>query len=112
MAMNVGKLNKRITFMGVTQENDEYGDHPTRSSIRTVWANVKAVRGGEYYEAQRIRPELTYKITCRWFNTITPDMTIDYEGREFQIVDVIDIDEEHTWWEIRATEVIKKKVTA
>lgn len=110
MAINVGKLNKRIAFLKVKEESDEYGDHLVTAEIATRWANLKAVRGSEYYEAQKIRQELTYKITCRFLQGITPDMLIAYGDRKFSIVDVINIDEEDEWLEIRATEDIKKPV--
>lgn len=111
MAMNVGKLNKRIRFLQIQQSSDDIGDHPVTDVFISRWANLKAVRGGEYYESQKLRAELTYKITCRWFKGLTPDMIIEYDGRRFEITDAINIDEENTWWEIHATEIIRKRVT-
>ena len=116
--MNTGKLNKRIAFQKVVQSSDTIGDHPTLETVRTCWANVKAVRGTEYYEAQRIRPEVTFKITCRYFTftedgqprEVGPDMRIQYKGKSLKIVDAINIDEEDREYEIHAVEVIRKKV--
>lgn len=125
--INAGKLDKRITFYRIIQSSDDIGEHPVEEELKTVWADVKAVRGGEYYEAQKLRGELTFKITCRYFliptsvtdldgNPVTeyeevgPDMVIRYKGRKFAITDAINIDEADTQYEIRATEIKRKKV--
>lgn len=125
--INIGKLNKRITFYRIVQISDELGEHPVEEELKTVWANVKAVRGNEYYEAQKLRGELTFKITCRYFliptkmsdleegtvaeyEEVSPEMIIKYKGRKFAITDAINIDEENTQYEIRATEIKGKKV--
>ena len=126
--INAGKLDKRITFCRIVQQSDEIGEHPIVEELKTVWANVKAVRGGEYYEAQKLRGELTFKITCRYFliptkmsdldgnetmryEEVSPEMIIRYKGRKFAITDAINIDEADTQYEIRATEIKRKKVT-
>ena len=59
--INAGKLNKKITFCRMVQQSDSLGEHPVEEEIKTVWANVKAVRGGEYYEAQKLRGEPSFK---------------------------------------------------
>jgi SPP1 family predicted phage head-tail adaptor len=116
--INTGKLNKKITFQKITQTSNTMGDHPVPETVKTVWANVKAVRGTEYYEAQRIRPEVTFKITCRYFTfledgsqrEVGPDMRILYRNKTLKIVDAINIDEEDREYEIHAVEVVRKKV--
>lgn len=106
--MNSGALNKRITFNAMSKVSDALGDHLKPEAYKTVWANVKAVRGSEYYEAQKIRNSLTYKITCRYLDGITPEMTITYGTKTMKIETVIDINESHDYLEIQATEIIKK----
>ena len=125
--INAGRMNKKITFCRIVQKSDDLGEHPTEEVLKTVWANVKAVRGGEYYEAQKLRGELTFKITCRYFlipvsvtdsdgetesiyEEVSPEMIIRYKGRRFAITDAINIDEADTQYEIRATELKRKKV--
>ncbi|MCI8748719.1 MAG: phage head closure protein [Lachnospiraceae bacterium] len=77
--------------------------------VKTVWASVEPVRGREYQEAQRIRPELTYKITTRYHKEVTPDMFIKYKDRYFNIISVINVRERNEMLEIVCTEKIMKK---
>ena len=75
-----------------------------------VIANRKSFRrnknslGREYQEAQRIRPELTYKITTRYHKEVTPDMFIKFKDRYFQIVSIINVRERNEMLEIVCTE--------
>lgn len=109
MAINAGKLNKKITFLKKVQVQDDFGDHPVEEKFLSRWANVKPLRGGEFYEAQKLRLELTWKITCRYFEGLTPDMVISHKGKKFEISSIVNIDDENQWYEIYATEIIKKK---
>lgn len=108
-SITVGKLNKRITFVERGEIEDEIGQIKQGfRDVRTVWATVKALRGGEYYEAQKLRPETTYKITTRYHAGITPDMMIRYNGKLMEILTVQNVSEANTMLEIQAVEYIKK----
>lgn len=113
--MNVGKMDKRILVQRAVQRSNDFGDHVNYETVKKRWAHVKAVRGSEYYEAQKLRSELTYKITCRYFlidgKELTPDMQLLYGGKTLKIVDVINIDEKNKEYEIHATAAITKEVT-
>ena len=76
--------------------------------VKTVWASVEPTRGREYQEAQRIRPELTYKITTRYHKGITPDMLIKFGERYFNIVSAINVRERNEMLEMICTEKVKK----
>jgi SPP1 family predicted phage head-tail adaptor len=60
--------------------------------------------GREYEESQKLRAETTYKISTRFFRNITPNMRILYDGREFEIVSVLDLNERHEELQIIAVE--------
>lgn len=106
--LNIGKLNRRITFVKPGEDVDEMGqDCQCWEEYKTVWATVKALRGGEYYEAQKIRPELTYKIITRYHSGITPDMKIRFGGRLFEILSCNNVEEADYMLEIEAVEYIE-----
>jgi len=65
---------------------------------------VSPMSGREYEESQKLRAETTYKISTRFFRNITPDMRILYDGREFEIVSVLDLNERHEELQIIAVE--------
>lgn len=113
---NTGKFNKRITFRRIVQKSDTLGDHPVPEDVTTRWASVKGVRGSEYYEAKKLRPEKAFIVHCRYFKIddeeVSPEMTIIYRGRILEIDSVINIDEEDQEYEIRATERTEKKANS
>ena len=74
----------------------------------SVAAFVSPMSGREYEESQKLRAETTYKIVTRFFRGITPLMRILYENREFEIVSVLDLNEQHTELQIVAAEKGRK----
>ena len=108
--MDIGRTNKRITFCEQREiENALLQKVQEKKPLKTVWASVEPTRGREYQEAQRTRPELTYKITIRYFNGVTPDMFIKFKDREFEIVSIINVREKNEMLEIVCTEKVPKK---
>lgn len=99
--MDIGRTNKRITFYKYEEtENVLAQTEQTLKKVKTVWASVEPTRSREYQEAQRIRSELTYKITTRYHKEITPDMTIQFKDRYFQIISIINVKERNEMLEI------------
>ncbi len=105
--MDIGRTNKRITFCRYEEkENDLSQMEQALTEVKTVWASVEPTRGREYQEAQRIRPELTYKITTRYHKEVTPDMFIKWKDRYFNIISAINVREKNEMLEIICTEKI------
>lgn len=107
--MDIGRTNKRITFCKYEEkENALLQTEQVLTEVKTVWASVEPTRGREYQEAQRIRPELTYKITTRYHKEVTPDMFIKYKNRYFSIISIINVREKNVMLEIICTEKIER----
>lgn len=88
--MNPGRLNKRITFCRYTESVNELKQTVQQlEPYKTVWASVEPLKGREYLEAQKVQPELTYRITTRYHRDIAPDMIIKYQGRELNIQNIV-----------------------
>lgn len=108
--MDIGRMNKRIFFCRwETKVNELQQEEQELVKIKRVWASVEPMRGREYQEAQRIRPELSYKITTRYHKELTSDMFIQYQEREFQIISVINVKEKNEMLEIICIEKQKEK---
>ena len=105
--MDIGRTNKRVTFCRFEESQNEM--HQTQQiikKIRTVWASVEPKSGREFIEAEKEHPELTYIVTTRYMNDITPDMFIQYKGRLFNIKSIRNIRENNEMLEISCTEKI------
>jgi len=108
--MDIGRTSKRITFCRYEdKENEILQIEQVLTDVKTVWASVEPLRGREYQEAQRIRPELTYKAMTRYHKEITPDMLIKFKQRLFQIISIINVRERNEMLEIMCIEKIAEQ---
>ena len=99
--INIGKLNKRITFMSLGETEDDMGQTTQElKKVKTVWASLYPVRGAEYYEAQKIQSRATHKCYVRYIPGIDTNSYICYAGQQYAIESVIDVDLEHKMLEI------------
>jgi SPP1 family predicted phage head-tail adaptor len=99
----------RITFMHLVEGQNEVGDDIlVEEPFKTVWAKVGPLKGREYIEARKVQPELTYLFETRYIEGITPDMTIKFKGRAFNIQSILNVDERNRFLEIYAVEKVEK----
>lgn len=110
-AVDIGKLNKRITFQRQTACTDKMGqDRQGWTNFKTVWADFYPVRSGEYQEAeQKKREEVTYKAKLRYIPGIDASLRILFRGRLFLIDKAINVDEANYKLELECTEYVEKE---
>lgn len=103
--LDVGRLNKRITFISFEKGRDSMGqDMRVPVDGATVWATVKPQRGSEPYEAGKIQPEQQYTVTIRYREDITTDMLIRYGRKTLEIISAVDVEEAHYMIEMQCEE--------
>lgn len=108
--MDIGRANKRVTFCRYQEEKNALNQLEQRlKPVKTVWASVEPKSGREHVEADKERPELTYVITVRYQEGITPDMFIQFKERLFAIKSIRNIREANEMLEISCTEKIDEK---
>ena len=95
---------------GFVYEDGRTYAHKLALQEYSVAAFVTPMSGREYEESQKLRVETTYKIFTRFFPHITPELRLYYDGKEFEIVSVLDLNERHEELQIVACE--KGKTTA
>lgn len=110
-AIDIGKLDKRITFQKRVLVQDELGqDKHVWQDKKTVWADFYPIRGGEYQEAEhKKREEIVYKVKMRFIPGIDASLRILFRGRVFLVDKVINVDEANYKLEIECTEYIEKE---
>lgn len=112
--MDVGRLNKRITFYKNTGQGstDAYGrDVTTYTTYKTVWGSVEPLTGREYLEAERNANEQTYKIYTRYFHDLQKvDLVIGFNGRKFEISSAINYRENNEMLLFMCTEKVGETI--
>lgn len=107
--INIGKLNKKIYLCNPVSVRDSMNqDILSYEKGKRIWATVKSVRGGEYYEALKLAPEVSYIIYVRYRKDIHADTILDYKGKKLEVKYVTDMEENHCMLEIQCIEHKKK----
>lgn len=111
--MNIGKLNKRLTFLNLGDVKDSLGQSKKALvPITTVWGSLYPVRGMEFYEIQKVQAKITHKCYVRYNSQINENCFLKYNDQIYSIESVIDVDLDHKMLEIMCSEHINKEVIA
>ena len=112
--IDIGKLNKRITFLTLDPDaTDDLGQTTNGfSEIGTFWGSLYPVRGQEFYEIQKIQGRVTHKCYVRYRESLADLSSNDFlrfEGKTYSIEGVMDVDLDHKLLEILCSEHINKE---
>ena len=101
--MEIGKLNKRITFQKFATTVNENGFEVQEwVTFSTVWANIGNLFGKEYYAAAAVQEEKTVKFTVRYIKDLDTDMRILFDEKYYNITFINDINYAHKFLEVKA----------
>lgn len=70
-----------------------------------VWAEVKPLKGEEYFEAQAAQSEVTHTVFIRFLDGVRPKMRINHGGRILNIKSIINPQERGKYLQIMCAEV-------
>jgi len=93
--MNPGRLRHRIIIQELTDLRDPISGEIIDTDwqdVCTVWAEIRALRGREYFAAQQTIAESSHEITIRYRKGIKPTMRAVHDDRIFDIQAVLDKD--------------------
>ena len=93
-----GELRHRIAIQRKVVTRDQFGSELTNwvdVFPQMVWARVQPLQGRELFAAQQVFPEANTQITVRGMvgKDVDVTMRVFFRNRQFDIVDVSDIDE-------------------
>jgi SPP1 family predicted phage head-tail adaptor len=70
--VRAGSLDRRVTIQRQSESRDSHGGVVVSwVDVATVWADLSAVTGREYVQAQAVQDETTVKIVIRFRSGIT-----------------------------------------
>lgn len=107
--INAGEYNKRITIYQMTEKEDDGGFRTkTETVILRPWAKVKTTKGFTLITSNTDFEKAFTNFTIRFPKTkITRDMLIRYNGKDYKIEYLNNVDEANIKLEIQAKEVTK-----
>jgi SPP1 family predicted phage head-tail adaptor len=104
-----GRLNKLVTIQRNTPTQDgEGGPVDSWAMHKTVWASVEPLLGQERLLAQQVTATLSHKFRWRTVDApaVTPRDRISWDGRYFDIHQVLDVREAGEETVVLAGEVV------
>ena len=109
MAIDVGKLNKRVTFQRTEASKDAMGQEKVSwTDYKTVWATVTPYKSSEVSFMSKLKPSVSHRLYIRYREDITADMRVVYRGHIYEIAGPpIDMEERHEMLEIQLEEVFE-----
>lgn len=108
--INNGRLRSRIDILKKWTKTTELGsDKEVYKVLKTVYAEVRPLRGKEYLESVQLENSISYKITIRYTN-IDATHYIRYNNRFFDIESVIDVENRHRDIELMCKEHVGKDI--
>jgi SPP1 family predicted phage head-tail adaptor len=105
--MGIGQFRHRIKIQRYTAVQNSLGEEEkTWVDDCKIWASVEPLKGREFFKAQTINAEVTTKITIRYREGISSKMRVVFEGRNFDILSVMKVEERKKEIELMCKELI------
>ena len=90
MSIAAGKLSERVTFQSKSVTKNAIGEEVVSwVDYATVWAEVRPVRGAEFYAANQMQQTLDLRVFIRERSGITPDLRLRWKSTNYDITGVI-----------------------
>lgn len=90
--MDAGRLDRRVSILALTEGQDDYGGvTEIWSPLTSVWARWLPGAGSERFAAASTYAETQGRFHIRWRSDITPQHRVAWDGKEFDILDVVEI---------------------
>ncbi len=105
--MRAGLLRHRVDLQAPTQTRGPAGGVvETFATVQTVYASVEPIGGKEFFAAQQVQSDLSHRIRLRWRPDLTPTTKwrVRYDGRDFDIEQVIEMFERMREWHLMCKE--------
>ena len=104
----------KITFVESREAPNDMGEivevwnpiYPSDIEKSSSWVSIKDLKGSAFYAAQQTNTKIEGTMLGRWRNDIKPEYQIQYNGRQFEIISAVNVDEKNKDLLIRYKEVI------
>lgn len=101
MGIRAGSLRHRVTLQTPVITQDAFGGQvKSWQNVTDLWAMVESLSGSELIAARQIFAEALYKVTIRYYPSITDKHRIVYNGMNMDITNVSDVETRHIMIEL------------
>ena len=105
LCINPSELRHSIVIQSVARVSDGAGGQTeTWSTQTTAYASIQPIKGYQKFQAMQTETPITHKIKMRYQAGISTQNRIVFDGRTFDVVEVLNIDERNIVLHILAME--------
>lgn len=106
--MSIGEKRHRVTIQQktISRDNPERIAVESWVDVATIWAAVEPLRGREFFQAQAINAEVTTLIRIRYRSGVLASMRILFDGVQYNILSVIDVNSQHRELHLMCKELV------
>ena len=107
MTIEIGRMRHRVAIQQLDASTQDSRGAPTQapSTMTTIWAEIRPLQGRELFTAQQRAAQVTHGVTMRYPGfRVTPEMQLNFNGRVFDILAVLDVEEQGVELQILAKE--------
>jgi SPP1 family predicted phage head-tail adaptor len=106
--MDSGKLRHALRIEQVSESRDAIGGAvESWAEVVTVRGSLEPLSGRELIAAAQVHAEVTARARFRYVSGVTPKMRIVFDGRQYDILSVIDSGMRHRWLELLLSEGLR-----
>lgn len=99
------EMTKRVKIQNATRISDGQGGFTeTWPDVATVWAKIEPIKAYERMQAMQMQTPVTHKIVMRYRGDVTSASRFNYQERILWAKEVINVDENNQFLEIKAIE--------
>lgn len=110
MSINAGRLKKHIEIWRYIDTVNEAGSNVNKlEKIKTVFGEIRPVRGSEYTEYYKELHNLSVKITIRYYADLKPTDVLKYHDTQYLIQSIINPEAADYILEVMCTEKSEKR---
>lgn len=103
----IGPMRDRLEIQARTMAANSYGERvATWETVATRWGQVDPLNGRELWQAQSVRPDVSHKVTMRYYDGLSPRHRLKLGSRIFEITSVINIDNRKRFVDVTCIEEV------
>ena len=103
--VHAGLLRKRVSLQELVKLPDGGGGFSTEwVEFARAWAYIKPLSGTESLVGMQLEDSISHDIMMRYRSALRAKHRVVYDGREFNIISVINVEERDKWSQLRCQE--------
>lgn len=92
--ISAGALRRRVQLCKPAPTTNSLGEAvPGWTVVYTTWASIEPLSGRELWQAVQVQADVTHKVRVRYHSGLDPTWIVKYQGRQFNVMSVLNIEE-------------------